>query len=363
MDSLKGILSGAGKKPDAYVGIDIGASHIKIAQVKKTGGRIILETYGAVALGPYEEERVAGELTNLGNTELAEALVNLLQQANVTAKGPVISISSASSLIFTLSLPHIEKKNLDGVVRSEARKYIPIPLTEVSLDWWVIPDQSVYGDEHEKDTSVEVLVVAVRNEIVEKYADVLSNIKQLSSPQYEIETFSAIRGSFKHELSPVLMIDFGASGTRMSVIEHGVIKKFNSVNRGSAYLSSSLQKSLEIEFADAEKMKRKMNILTDEDGEAKEIVKTGLNYIFSEIERVIFDFEKDNRKPISKIILTGGGAVLGGLQESLQSRYNILTQLADPFGKLISPDFLDEILEDAGPEFTVAVGLALQNIK
>ena len=150
---------------------------------------------------------------------------------------------------------------------------------------------------------------------------------------------------------------------RMSVIEHGVIKKFNSVNRGSAYLSSSLQKSLEMEFIDAEKMKRKMNILTDEDSEAKEIVKTGLNYIFSEIERVIFDFEKDNKKPISKIIMTGGGAALGGLREDLQSRYNIPTQFADPFGKLVSPDFLDEILEEAGPEFAVAVGLALQNVK
>ena len=213
MDSLKGIFSGAGKKPDAYVGIDIGSSHIKIAQVKKTGGRIILETYGAVALGPYEEERVAGELTNLENAKLTEALMNLLDQANVTAKGPVISISSASSLIFTLNLPQIDKKNLDGVVRSEARKYIPIPLTEVSLDWWVIPEQDVYGDEHEKSSSVDVLVVAVRNEIVEKYADVVSGIKKLTTPQYEIETFSAIRGAFKHELSPVLMLDFGASGT------------------------------------------------------------------------------------------------------------------------------------------------------
>lgn len=362
MDSLKGLFT-KNAKPDAYVGIDIGASYIKVAQVKKHSGRIILETYGAVALGPYEDDRVAGELTNLANTKLAEALANLLQQANVTAKGPVVSISSSASLIFTLNIPNVDKKNLDGVVRSEARKYIPIPLTDVSLDWWVIPEQDVYGDEHQKKTTLDVLVVAVRNEIVEKYGDVLSGMKNLATPQYEIETFSAIRGAFKHELSPVLMIDFGAAGTRMSIIEHGVIKKFNSVNRGSAYLSSSLQKSLEMDFAEAEKRKRKMNIMTDEDSEQKEIVRTGLNYIFSEIERVIFDFEKDNKKPISKIIMTGGGSLLGGLQQDLESRYNIPTHFADPFGKLVSPDFLDEILKEAGPEFAVAIGLALQNVK
>lgn len=365
MDDLKKVFSGVVKsKADTYVGIDIGSSYIKVAQVKKDAGQIILETYGSLALGPYDNDRAAGELTNLESDVLAKALANLLEQANVTAKNPVISISSASSLIFTLNLPHIDKKDLDGVVRSEARKYIPIPLTEVSLDWWVIPEQEIYGESlQKKQQDLTILVVAVRNEIIEKYGHVLTEVKTLSTPEYEIETFSAIRGSFKHELAPVLVIDFGASGTRMAVIEHGVIKKFNSVNRGSEYLTSSLAKSFEMEFANAEKIKRAMDISDESDSEEKNIIKTGLNYLFSEIERVIFDFEKNNKKPINKIILTGGGATLGGLRYELQSRYNIPTSFADPFSKVVSPDFLDEILEEAGPEFTVALGLALSNVK
>src|SRR5690606_36902919 len=100
-DSLKGIFTGLGRKSqDTFVGIDIGSSYVKVAQLKKYKGRILLDTYGAVALGPYENEGVSGQLTNLRNEKLTEALQNLLEQANVTARSAVISVSSATSLIF-----------------------------------------------------------------------------------------------------------------------------------------------------------------------------------------------------------------------------------------------------------------------
>ncbi|MCI5050790.1 MAG: pilus assembly protein PilM, partial [Candidatus Pacebacteria bacterium] len=104
IDNMKGIFSGLGEpKSDTFVGIDIGSSYVKVAQLKKEKGRILLETYGEIALGPYQEEDgSSGELTNLENDKLAEALKNLLEQANVTSKSAVISVSSATSLIFIL---------------------------------------------------------------------------------------------------------------------------------------------------------------------------------------------------------------------------------------------------------------------
>jgi len=367
LDSLSTMFSGG--NADTYVGIDIGSSAIKTVQLKKDKGRILLETYGEVALGPYQdEEGVIGQLTNLEVAKLTEALKNLLEQANVTAKNALISVSSATSLIFILKVPALGQRELGGVVQNEARKYIPIPLTEVSLDWWIIPDKEIYGEDEsftkKKKKDVDVLVAAVRNEVVERYNTVSETLGKFSSTSYEIETFSAVRGSFKHELSPVMLLDFGASGVRMSIIEHGVVRKFRAVSRGSAYLSSSLQKSLEMEFSDAEKLKKEVGLNKDHPNtEAYNIINTGVNYIFSEIQNVIFDFEKEYKKPISKIILTGGGSRLPKLKEQMESRYNITTVFADPFSKALSPDFLDHVLQEAGPEFAVAVGLALQGVE
>lgn len=348
--------------PNTYVGIDIGSSYIKVAQLRKTSGRIVLETYGEVALGPYAE-LFAGELTNLPPEKLTEALKNLLDQASVTAKDAVISVSSSTSLIFILKLPdNIGKKNLPSVIQSEARKYIPIPLSEVSLDWWVIPGQDVYG---ESDTGkVDVLVAAVRNEVVQKYNDVVNNLTRFDSSVFEIETFSSIRAAFKRELAPVLLVDSGASGTRVAVVEHGIIRKFYVVNRGGSYLTNSIAKSLELDFKSAEDLKRRNGLSSDANNkEVAEIVSAGCNFIFSEIQNVITDYEKDYRKPIRKIMLVGGGSLLLNYRETMEARYGIPTQFADSFDKAVSPEFLEEVLDQAGPEFSVAVGLALQGLE
>ncbi|MFT6361287.1 MAG: type IV pilus assembly protein PilM [Candidatus Paceibacteria bacterium] len=369
-ETLKNIFSGlTNPGSDRYVGIDIGSSSIKVAQLKKEKGRILLETYGEVALGPYQDkDGTHGQLTHLEVDKLTEALKNLIDQANVTAKNALISVSSSTSLIFILQVPLISQRELGGVVQNEARKYIPVPLSEVTLDWWVIPEKEIYGENEEfsgsKRKEIDVLVAAVRNEVVERYNTVSNTLGKFSSVSYEIETFSAIRGSFKHELAPVMLLDFGASGVRMSIVEHGVVRKFRAVNRGSAYLSSSLQKSLETDFAEAEKLKCEVGLKKDHPHtEAYNIINTGVNYIFSEIQNVILDFEKEYKKPISKIILTGGGAALPGFRNKVESKYNITTDFADPFSKAISPDFLGDVLKEAGPEFAVAIGLALQGLE
>lgn len=364
-NSLKNLFSGIfASKSNTFVGIDIGSAFIKITQLKKEHGRIVLETYGEVALGPYED-KLEGQLTNLPPELLARALRNLLEQANVTADQAVISVSSATSLIFILKLPKINKSEIDNVVKNEARKYIPVPLSEVSLDWWMIPEQEVYGDDNDViDEDTDILVAAVRNEVVQKYTDLVNQLGSFSSPAFEIETFSAIRGAFKRELAPVLLVDTGASGTRLSVVEHGVVRKFHVINRGSAYLTNSIAKSMEIDFDEAEKIKKKVGLnMEHEQKEIYNIISAGTNYIFSEIQNVIYDYEKEYKKPIRKIMLVGGGSLLDKYREQIESRLNITTEYADPFDKAVSPDFLEIVLDKAGPEFAVSVGLALQGIE
>ncbi|MCE9549152.1 hypothetical protein K8Q98_02015, partial [Candidatus Nomurabacteria bacterium] len=62
-----------GKTEESAVGIDIGTSSIKIVEIKRRGGKAILETYGAISLGPYADLD-AGRVTNLPAEKIAEAL-------------------------------------------------------------------------------------------------------------------------------------------------------------------------------------------------------------------------------------------------------------------------------------------------
>src|ERR1700752_1095490 len=105
---LTKILGGLGKiakgSDHSAVGIDIGTSAIKVVEIKKKGSRVMLETYGAIALGPYAGED-AGRVTNLPVPKIAEALKEVLKQSGVIKNEGAFSIPVQSSLIFTIELP------------------------------------------------------------------------------------------------------------------------------------------------------------------------------------------------------------------------------------------------------------------
>ena len=110
------------------LGVDIGTSAIKVVQLRRERGRVILETYGAIALGPYAGVEV-GRATSLPGEKIAEALKDVIREANVTTTDAAIAIPYSSSLISIIKLPSSVENQLAQVVPIEARKYIPVPIS------------------------------------------------------------------------------------------------------------------------------------------------------------------------------------------------------------------------------------------
>lgn len=374
-DSLKKIIAGglsslyrvfsSEKQSKSVLGIDIGSSSIKVVQLKKKGGKAVLETYGALSLGPYINSDV-GVVTNLGTDDLARALVDVIRESNVTTLSGIVSIPSSSSLIFTISLPsNITEDKLPNIVPTEARKYIPVPISEVALDWFMIPKEidSFYNETNKtlQDQKVEVLVVAIHNDTLNKYQDVLSKT-DIKSDSFEMEIFSNIRSSFNNDLSPILLIDFGASKTKISIVEAGVVRIFHVVNRGSQDITKNIASSMSLSFKEAEKLKRSVGLDSSANSTVSDIARLSTDYIFSDINSVVLTYEKKYNKNISKVILSGGGSLLKGLFDKATENFNVEVHYANPFNKTDAPAFLNPVLETSGPEFAIAVGLALRQL-
>ncbi|QQR49923.1 type IV pilus assembly protein PilM [Candidatus Nomurabacteria bacterium] len=357
----------SGNKGESVVGIDIGSSAIKVVQLRRKGAKAILETYGALALGPYAGVEV-GHTTNLPPDKLSLALTDVLREASITTKECAISIPAASSLVFLINLPSsISEKELPNVIATEARKYIPVPITEVSLDWWIIPKKEESFEESPTEGAMvakrEILIAAIHNETIQKYRDIVKSTA-LDASFFEIELFSSIRSSFNHELSTVLIIDMGAMKTKLSIIEYGIVHKFHTINRGSQDISSALATSLNVTFLQGEQTKREFGLLGNPaDPSVAQVVKLSIDYILSETASVILNYEREQNKTISKVILTGGGVLLKGFLPAAQEAFKSEVILAKPFDKVEAPAFLDKVLESAGPEFAVAAGLALRQLE
>jgi type IV pilus assembly protein PilM len=371
---FKKIFSSLGKltggAEESAIGVDIGSSAIKVVEIKRKGSKAILETYGAIALGPYDDLE-AGRVTNLAIEKTSEALKEVLKQSGVTGSSGAFAIPVQSSLIFTIELPPQAKSgNMDGVVSTEARKYIPVPIGEVSIDYFILPEKEPsFLEMNSSDLpagateKIQVLVVATQNDAVSKQRSIVSE-SGLSASFFEIEIFSSVRANFEHELSPVLLMDFGASRTKLSIVEFGMVKSYHTIDRGGADITDSISKSLSIPFYEAEKMKKEFGLFGNPTEKSlADIIKIHTDYIFSETNNTILGYEKKYNSAISKVIFTGGGSLLKGLPEVAANNFQAEIQIGHPFSKVSAPEFLGKVLETVGPEFAVALGLALRKLQ
>src|SRR5580704_5227616 len=226
-DIFKNLTSAKGD--GSVLGIDIGSSSVKVVQLRASRGSAILETYGEIALGPYGKQPI-GKPVRLAPEQVAAAIKDVMKEANVTAKQGGISIPFSSSLVTILDLPKVDASALKQVVPIEARKYIPVPISEVSLDWFVIPEEEGKDSAFDqlkpktvKPPGQEVLLVAIQN-------DTISNFQAITAETgihvsfFEIEIFSAIRSSLSHGIAPLLVVDIGAASTKLYIVERGIVR-------------------------------------------------------------------------------------------------------------------------------------------
>ena len=362
------------------LGIDIGSSAIKIVQIGKKNGQAVLETYGELALGPYAGGSV-GQAVSLPPEKISQALVDLMKEkeVNVTTKKCGISIPFISSLISVIEMPQVSPKQLAVMVPIEARRHIPVPIADVVLDWSIIPRNEESGDSSSEDEvperkpfpstkdpsfatkpKMDVLTVAIHKDTIAKYQEIITSAG-LDASFFEIEIFSTMRAVLNDSVKPIMIIDMGAASTKLYVVERGIIRSSHTINRGSQDITSVMAKSLNLTIERAEILKRQVG-LEGTDKSLTELINLVLGDIFAQINNILLIYEKKYNKAISKAVLVGGGASLKGIADSAKESFKAEAVKADPFSKLSSPAFLEGILKETGPEFAVAIGLAIRKL-
>ncbi|MEI8339193.1 MAG: type IV pilus assembly protein PilM [bacterium] len=356
-------------KPEekSVLGVDIGSSSIKLVQLKKQKGQAILETYGEIALGPYGGQEV-GHSTSLTLDKIVSALTDLVRESNATTKFSALSLPISSSLISFITVPNLDDKKLAEIIPLEARKYIPVAPSEVSLDYWVMPKESdglsefqTEGEKNNAQGTKEVLLVVVHNDASNKNVEIAKS-SNLELGFSEIEIFASMRSILPVSMSPQMIMDFGAGSTKIYIIERGVLRASHTINRGGQDISFVISKSLGIPFDAAEALKKETGLLPSEKGTSEAGMVT-MDFIFSEARRVIFNYQRKSNKNISKIYLSGGGSNLKGFVEAAEAAFQMPVEISNPFNKVQYPAFLEDILRSVGPEFAVAIGLALRKLE
>ena len=278
------------KKDQGVLGVDLGSSSIKIVQLRKEKERAVLETYGEISTGPYANLQI-GQVAKLTEDALIQALKDVLRESNAKTRNAVVAIPLKSSFVTVVTLPFSSNRDLSKIIELEARRYIPVPISEVVLSWWVIPEpKGRDGNDEMKKEIIKVLLVAVHKDTVDLYKSIITQAG-LNPIAYEIESFSMIRSGFSKEIVPTAVLDFGASSTKLAVVDYGAMKASYIIGRGSQDLTMALSSSMNVDFRKAEETKREIGLSNlPEHREVVTVLEPVLDFIFSEVNKFIIDF-------------------------------------------------------------------------
>jgi cell division ATPase FtsA len=63
------------------------------------------------------------------------------------------------------------------------------------------------------------------------------------------------------------------------------------------------------------------------------------------------------------VVLIGGGSALKGVVDVAKNNFQTEVVAGNPFSKVVTPAFLEKVLSETGPEFAVAMGIALRRLQ
>lgn len=344
------------------LGIDIGTTAIKIVELSQRGDRIKLENYGeASAMTLYEKpfRTIDKNTLLLSSHDIAKAILAIFDEAKIIERQAVFSIPDFASFYIDFSLPPMTKDEISEAVKFEARQYIPMPLSEVTLDWSVIEGE--IGKNRRKGTPLKILLIAVPTEFINQYQEI-AQLAGVKLKAIEAEAFGLLRSLLKNEKGPACVMDIGAQSTTVNISDKGILKKSYSFDLSGNELTQLISKSLNVDYNNAEMLKKEKG-LEESEYNTRKILLTLINYMVSETEKVLNGFSQSGGGEVKKIILSGGTANTPGLKKYFSEEIKKEVEIADPFKNIFYPPVLEETINKMGPSYSIAVGEALRGLE
>ncbi|MFA6304462.1 MAG: pilus assembly protein PilM [Patescibacteria group bacterium] len=377
---------------ESYLGVDIGTASIKVVELISAGGRPKLLTYGYVDI----VSDIVHSKSEEHQQKIVNSLKNLVQKCRVKTNFCIAALPTFSVFNSIITLPSMSGKDMASAIKWEAKKYVPLPLEEMILDWKIIKENNAVkvpliplsapkkkfslfnsnktdssinpaksASEAVKGENLRVLVTAAPKNLVNRYLGIFkqANLKLIS---LETEAFALARSLIGGDSSTVMIVDIGSITTDICIIEKGVPVLNRSIDVGGLTITKAIATSLNITLERAEQFKRDFGVNINQEDQSRGINKniaTSLSPIINEIKYVLDLYQGQEGRTMEKIVLSGGSAFLPNLVNYFQDLFSKPTIIGNPWDKVIYPEELKPGLDEVGSRMAVAIGLAMRDIK
>jgi len=340
------------------LGVDISSSSITLVEVSlDKAGNLVLDR---CAIEPLD----AGWVTD-GNIEkfdeVADVLRRVVKKSGTRTKNVAIALPPSAVISKKIMLPGgLSDSELEVQVESEANKYIPFSLDEVSLDFCVLgPSATSNGD-------VEVLIAASRKEKVQDRQG-LAEAAGLKPVVVDVESYASHAATSrlianmpnKGVDTLVALFEIGSVSTSLQVIRNDEILYERDQAFGGAQLTQLIIKQYGFSLDEAEIKKRSGELPDDY---ASGVLKPFVESLTQDIARALqFFFTSTPHNRVDYVMLAGGSSALNGLTEAVTKQTSFACQLVNPFdGMKIGSSVMENKMRREASCYLTACGLALR---
>lgn len=402
--SLKNTLEGFFKRSRKVTGMDIGTDSVKLVQLEGGSDGLQMTHFGLVEISRSNGKDNRGDVTQEATLE---AIEKLLSESGVMPESVCTAVSGESVIVRPIPMPNYQTKDeseFEMAVRGEAKDFIPFEMDDVVFDYQKL------GLRDSKSTGSEVLIVAVKKDLIERHLNLLSlaGLQPLIIDVDSIALVNAvIAGGNLDPEEPVAIVNIGDTVTNIAIMKNEMTRFTRDLAFGGRNITAALASEFDITYEEAEQLKRRcglsalnaaggeptqetanMGVIQEvyqaietlqqeekvqqetsanadadpQDRRVSEICEHTIGDIVSEVKRSLLYYENQlDGEAISRIVLSGGSAKMLGVQDYFHNVLDIPTEEVNPFEKIQTP-MTETELQEKGPLLGVGLGLALRNV-
>lgn len=333
------------KTSGASVGIDIGASLIKMLQVS----------------GPAEKPIITGmgfkDVSGLSGAEISDSLKSIASESRISAKEAVISLSGPSVIVRFITLPKMNESALKGAIRYEAEKFIPYNISDCVVDFQTL-------NKDDKENKFGILLVAAKKEYVQEKIKTVEKAG-FSVRVVDVDSFAVTNAFLRNHktIDPnksYAVLNMGGVHTNLSILKGDIIHFVRDVAIGGNDFTFAISRRLGVDQKSAEELK--LRPVKEKEQEIAECVKNSFNDLLDEIKLSFGYYENQAGKGVDEVYISGGSANMGGFKDAFEDALGVQPISWDPLEFMdVSAAGIDaEALSGVRSSFGIAAGLCLR---
>src|SRR3989338_3364739 len=293
--------------------------------------------------------------------EIADGIKQLIKKAEIGSTDIISAIPSFSTFATVIEMPYVSNEDLARSIQFEAKKYVPIPLEEVILDWSIVGVVDGQVSKGGSPSTVEVFLAAVPKDETVRYQNIMKN-SGLKLKALELENSALIRALLGNDLSPTVIVNIGGRRTSIIIVNRGYERVSHNYEVGGFEITKAIARSLNVSLERSEELKRKFGLVKSEGNIITESMISLIDMMVFETKKTIANYEETKKEKISNVVLIGGLTNMPGFGDYFTQKLGRDIVVGNPFSRVSYPEELSPIISELSSTFSVSVGLAMREV-